>query len=130
MQTKMKTFMRKCLPQKKKTSASEMKTKANKLLSKSLLKIAIKTHVLGKPRRKKIATTLNSKLDSTNQLSIVLNAFATSNNVFNEITEDEEVNDNVKIDNNPQKSQPEVKSRPNVAITENYIDITITLKIT
>ena len=79
---------------------------------------------------KKIATTLNSKLDSTNQLSIVLNAFATSNNVFNEITEDEEVNDNVKIDNNPQKSQPEVKSRPNVAITENYIDITITLKIT
>ena len=83
-----------------------------------------------KTAEKKIATTLNSKLDSTNQLSIVLNAFATSNNVFNEITEDEEVNDNVKIDNNPQKSQPEVKSRPNVAITENYIDITITLKIT
>ena len=82
-----------------------------------------------KTAEKKIATTLNSKLDSTNQLSIVLNAFATSNNVFNEITEDEEVNDNVKIDNNPQKSQPEVKSRPNVAITENYIDITITLKI-
>ena len=109
--------MRKCLPQKTKTSASEMKTKSNKLLSKCSLKIATKT-CTWKTAEKKITSALNGKLDSTNQLSkIVLNAFATSNNVFTEVSEDEEVNDNVKIDNNPQNSQPEVKSRPNVAIT-------------
>ena len=102
MQTKMKTFMRKCLPQKKKTSASEMKTKTNKLLSTCSMKIATKT-CTWKTAEKKITSTFNSKLDSTNQLSkIVSNAFATSNNVFIEVIEDEEVNDNVKIDNNPQ----------------------------
>ena len=36
-------------------------------------------------------------------------------------SEDEEINDNVRIYNNPQKSQPEVKRRPNIAITENLI---------
>ena len=37
------------------------------------------------------------------------------------VNEDEEINDNVRIDNNPQKSQPEVKRRPNIAITVNLI---------
>ena len=36
-------------------------------------------------------------------------------------SEDKKVNDNVRIYNNPQKSQPEVKRRPNLAITENLI---------
>ena len=34
---------------------------------------------------------------------------------------DREINDNVTIDKNPQKSQPEVKRRPNIATTENHI---------
>ena len=36
-------------------------------------------------------------------------------------SEDEEANDKVRLDNNPQKSQPEVKRRPNIVITENLI---------
>ena len=54
MRTKMKSFMRKCLPKTKKISASELKIKTNKLLSKCLLKTAIKTQVLGKPLRRKL----------------------------------------------------------------------------
>ena len=73
----------------------------------------------------KKSSTLNSNINSTNYETIAhkncFNAFATSNNVFTEVTEDEEINDNVTIDNNSQKSQPKVKNRPNIAITENYI---------
>ena len=64
--------------------------------------------------------SLKSKSNSTNDETIALknhfNAFTTSNNEF---IEGEEINDNVTIDSNPQKSQPEVKK--NIAIPENYI---------
>ena len=53
-------------------------------------------------------------------LKTCFNAFATSNNEFIEATVDEEINDNLTLENNPQKSQPEVKRRPDIAITENY----------
>ena len=66
----------------------------------------------------------NRKINSINYETIALknsfNAFATSNSEFIEVTEDEEINDKVTTDNNPQKSQPEVKRRHNAAITENY----------
>ena len=49
-------------------------------------------------------STLSSKINPTNYETIALkncfNAFVTNNNEFIEVTEDEEINDNVTIDNN------------------------------
>ena len=101
-----------------------MKIKTNKLLSKCLLKTAIKIQVFGKPQRRKLAllTAKFTRQAMKQQLSkiflihlqeVAMNSFKAS--------EDEENNDNLRIDNNPQKSQPEVKRRPNIAVTENLI---------
>ena len=69
--------------------------------------------------------SLNSKISSTKYETIALkncfNILATSSKEFIEVNEDEESNDNVTIDNNPQKSQPEVKRRPNNVITQNNV---------
>ena len=74
---------------------------------------------------KKKTGTLNRKINSTNYETITnknrFSALATSNNELIEATEDKEINYNVMTDNNPQKNQPKVKRRPNIAITGNYI---------
>ena len=36
-----------------------------------------------------------------------------------EVTKDKEINDYVTTDNNPEKSRPEVKRKPDIIITEN-----------
>lgn len=54
-------------------------------------------------------------------LKSCFSAFTTSDNEFIEVTEDNEINNNVTIDNSPQKSRPEVKRKPNIVIAENYI---------
>ena len=95
-----------------------MKIETNKLLPKCLLKTAIKTI------EKKISI-LNRKINSasyeTTAFKNLINTFAKSNIEFVEATEDDEINDNITTNNNPQKSQPEVKRKSNIAITENHI---------
>ena len=69
----------------------------------------------------KKTSTFNRNINSINYETIALknsfNEFATSNTKLIKVTNDEEINGKVTTDNNPQKSQPEVKRGPN----ENYI---------
>ena len=64
-------------------------------------------------------STLNNKTSLANDKTVTLknhfNAFTTSNNEFIEITEYQDINDNVTIGNNPQKSHQGVKRRPSIA---------------
>ena len=77
-----------------------MKIKTNKLLSKCLLKTAIKHRYLKTVEKKTI--TLNKKINQTNYEAMALksrfNAFATSNNEFLKVTKDKEINDNITTD--------------------------------
>lgn len=100
-----------------------MEIKTNKLLPKWL-----KTLVLSKPQRRKIAL-LNTTLKKfeTIVLKNHFKSFAISGNKFNEVTENQELYDNLTIGNSPQKSQLEIKRRPNIAITENYISYKVTI---
>ena len=100
-----------------------MKTKTNMLLSKCLLKIAIKTKVFRKPERRDRAllTAKLTRQTMKRQLSKIISVFATSDSEFIYVTEDEEINANVAIDSYPQKSQPEIKEGLNIVLVENNI---------
>ena len=87
-----------------------------------LIKTATKNTGTWESAEKK-TSTFNRKINSINYETTALrnsfNAFAASNSEFIEVTKYEEINDKVTTNSNSQKSQSEVKSRPNAAITEN-----------
>ena len=87
-----------------------------------LIKTATKNTGTWESAEKK-TSTFNRKINSINYETTALrnsfNAFAASNSEFIEVTKYEEINDKVTTNSSSQKSQSEVKSRPNAAITEN-----------